>query len=169
MSRSRHLLLMVLAVLLPACGGGRSGVPDQASTEGEAPRTVNVTMRDDFIYEPARLEVTEGETIEFVVVNEGKNTHEFLVGDDKKQREYEQTMRQGGHDEHAMEVTGVRVEPGGERSFVFKVPKAAGKLLFGCHEPGHYEGGMRGEFIYSRSSPAGGGSESEPSRDERHH
>jgi uncharacterized cupredoxin-like copper-binding protein len=127
-------------------------------------------MRDPFTYEPARLEVTEGETIEFVVINEGGIRHEFLIGDDKKQQEYEQGMRQGGHEEHGNESNGVSVEPGAEKSFVFTVPKSDGPLLFGCHEPGHYQGGMRGEFVYSQGTqPAPKSEQNTTPQQEEHH
>ena len=126
-------------------------------------------MRDPFTYEPARLEVMEGERIEFVVINEGRIRHEFLIGDDEKQQEYEQAMRQGGHEEHGEESNGVSVEPGAEKSFVFTVPKSEGALLFGCHEPGHYEGGMRGEFVYSQASPATKSEQNASPQEEGHH
>lgn len=146
---------MTVLLMLGACGGGGEKSASEDSGAGEPPsRTIRVIMRDDFTYDPANLQVKEGERIEFVVVNEGGNRHELLIGDSSKQQEYEQDMRRGGHERHGDKVTGVNVEPGAEKSFVFTVPKAKGNLLFGCHEPGHYEAGMRGELVYSQSAPA---------------
>ena len=37
---------------------------------------------------------------------------------------------------------GMAVEPGETESFEYTFPDATAPLLAGCHEPGHYEGGM---------------------------
>jgi uncharacterized cupredoxin-like copper-binding protein len=132
---------VLLCLVLAACGGATS-----------TSRTVRVTMLDDFKYDPAKVEVTEGETIKFVVVNQGQNEHEFLIGDEQTQQEYEESMDDANHGEHGMDVTGVSVEPGAQESFEFVVPKPAGKLLYGCHVTGHYRSGMRGELVYSTAS-----------------
>lgn len=169
-TQSRIGLFFVILILLGGCGGRGESTTEEGSGPTKASRSLTVTMRDPFAYEPASLEVMEGETIEFVVVNEGRNRHEFLIGDEKKQQEYEEAMRQGGHEGHGQESNGVSVEPGREKSFVFTVPRAEGPLLFGCHEPGHYQGGMRGEFVYSQASPGAPKSEQNASpQREGHH
>lgn len=66
--------------------------------------------------------------------------HEFYIGDEEAQAEHEQEMQAGGmtHDEPA----GISVPPGEtkELTFTFAEP---GETLAGCHEPGHYAGGMK--------------------------
>jgi uncharacterized cupredoxin-like copper-binding protein len=158
-----------MVIVLGACGGGDTATEEGSDGGDKASRSVMVTMRDDLTYEPARIEVREGESIKFVVVNKGGNRHEFLIGDENKQQEYEQAMRQGGHEKHGHEAPGVNVEPGKEKSFVFTVPRAEGRLFFGCHEPGHYQGGMKGEFVFSQAPPAPGSQQEASPREERHH
>jgi uncharacterized cupredoxin-like copper-binding protein len=48
----------------------------------------------------------------------------------------------GGHSAHGGSDDALTVEPGktGELQHTFD---AAGETLIGCHEPGHYEAGMR--------------------------
>src|SRR3546814_6855948 len=52
------------------------GRPAKAS---EAKRTVTVVMRDN-LYEPEAIVVQAGETVRFVVENEGSLVHEFNIG-----------------------------------------------------------------------------------------
>ena len=168
--KSRLGFLLLMMVFVMACGREGEDGGQKGDTQGNASRTVRVTMRDDFSYEPKRIEVAGGETIRFVVFNAGSNRHEFLMGDANKQEEYEREMREGGHEKHGRDTSGVNVEPGAEKSFVFTVPGGERKLLFGCHEPGHYQAGMRGEFVYTRSEPEAGKAEHESSPEsEVHH
>ena len=62
-----------------AHGGGHgasSGEPGKAS---EASRTITVEMYDNY-YEPEEITVEPGETVRFVVKNEGSLVHEFNIG-----------------------------------------------------------------------------------------
>jgi uncharacterized cupredoxin-like copper-binding protein len=105
-------------------------------------------MRDDNTYEPPEIEVDVGETVRFVVVNAGKLQHEFLIGTLVQHQEHETQMAEGGeHAGHGEELPGLIVAPGGEKDFVYTFP-ARKELLFACHEAGHFEGGMKGEFRY---------------------
>ncbi len=103
-------------------------------------RTIEVTMTDDLRYDPAAISVTAGETVRFVVHNEGAAVHEFLIGTEEEQAAFEAEMSDGHGDGHGDEA-GVSVAPGaaGEFTYTFDEP---GELLIGCHEPGHYDGGM---------------------------
>src|SRR5665213_3528995 len=56
-------------------------------------RTIKVTMREEgkkMLFDPARIEVRQGEQIHFVLFNEGTEDHEFLlatVAENKKHGE----------------------------------------------------------------------------------
>lgn len=104
-----------------------------------------VYMRDNH-FEPDRISVRSGQTIKFKFINRGRNEHEAFIGGSSEQREHESAMKEGtemsGHDMHDGSMTdGLTLKPGasGELSHTFS---DAGTVLIGCHEPGHYGGGM---------------------------
>jgi uncharacterized cupredoxin-like copper-binding protein len=157
------LMLVVLpfAILLAACGGddptresqesGHGGhemdMGDQSFAFGEpgvetkADRSIDITALDSLKFDPETLEVRSGETITFVVSNVGKNVHEFVLGDERYQEEHAAEMSGGEH-----MVTGpnqVVIPPGATVSLTWTFTES-GEVLYGCHEPGHYEGGMFG-------------------------
>ena len=94
-------------------------------------------MTDDLRFDPSHIDVRVGETVRFELINSGQVVHEFLIGDEEEQAEYAREMGEGGHGAHSDES----VEPGGRSTIEYTFAEA-GELLAGCHEPGHYEGGM---------------------------
>ena len=124
--------MLLLVVGLTACSGG----------ETDDVRTIDVTMTDDLRYTPDELSVSAGETVRFVIRNAGASVHEFLVGTAEEQAVFAQEMADGHGGGHADDA-GVSVDPAemAEFSYTFDVP---GDVLIGCHEPGHYDGGMVG-------------------------
>ncbi|MEX2556083.1 MAG: plastocyanin/azurin family copper-binding protein [Actinomycetota bacterium] len=123
---------------LAACGGGTDAGP----TSGGEVRTVEVRALDTLRFEPASLSVTKGEKIRFVVTNSGKIDHEFVVGDEETQMAHED---QSGEMDHmaAESLAALDLKPGETKEATVTFDEA-GKVLFGCHEPGHYNGGMVG-------------------------
>jgi len=127
---------LLLVALAAACGGhGGHG--------GQAGRTVSIGMRD-IAFEPDRLEVKAGETIEFVFRNTGQAEHEAVIGDEKLQESQEgdgPSGHAGGHkgSEHVPRVV---LSPGrtGKLSYTFDKP---GNLFIGCHVPTHWDAGMK--------------------------
>lgn len=133
--------VFLLAFIVTACA--------RPSEESVTPdRTVKVFMRDDNTYDPPEIEVSAGETVAFEVTNEGALVHELLIGDEDEQLRYAEQMEHGDHEGHGSSVPGVVVEPGKREIFTYAVPPDKGRLYFGCHQPGHYEAGMRGELKY---------------------
>ena len=146
-----------LVLVMGACGsddGGGTGAGDapaasdagsfgEAAAAGEADRTVKVDALDDLSFEPASVTVEAGETINFVVTNEGKAPHEFVIGDREYQDEHEQSMEHGGG--HGGEDLGnvIELPPGATEEIAWTFTDA-GEVLFACHVEGHYEGGMVG-------------------------
>lgn len=133
--------LSVLSSLVSACA-------HPSETTAAADRKVTVFMRDDNSYEPKEIEVRSGETIAFEVTNHGNVVHELLIGSEAEQREYAEGMEEEGHEGHNSAVPGVVLEPGENETFTYVVPARKEKLFFGCHQPGHYQAGMRGELKY---------------------
>lgn len=132
------------AVALAACGGGGGSVPPSptgAATEGGV-RTVEIAALDTLRFEPDRITVEVGETVRFVVTNEGQALHDFFVGTEEEQMAHEQEMAEMGGMDHGS-TEGLVLGPGetGELTVTFDEP---GEILFACHQPGHYAAGMVG-------------------------
>lgn len=97
-------------------------------------------MTDALRFEPDAFNVALGETVRFEVTNGGAIRHEFFIGDADAQADHEAEMvAMGGmlHDEE----NGIAVDPG-QSKVLEHTFATAGSLLIGCHEPGHYDGGM---------------------------
>ena len=136
-------VVVAMAVTLAACGGG----DDAATPDGdERRRTVDVEMVD-VAFEPAKLEVARGETVRFRFTNNGKVAHDAFIGDSDAQADHEADMREGGdgghgggHGDDAEDA--ITVDPGDSGELVYTFAEA-GTVEVGCHQPGHYAGGMR--------------------------
>ena len=153
--RSLALSCTFILVLLGACADSDDGQHaghtsgDEAYTFGEAgdagdaDRTIEIAATDPLEFSPEEIEAESGETITFVVTNEGSQEHEFTIGDESYHESY---GTEGGETHHGS--NGVHLLPGetGELTWTFS---GAGKLLFACHVNGHYEGGMVGEINLS--------------------
>lgn len=135
-------VLAGIALVAAACGGDSDTTP----SGGAADRTIEVDMVD-IAFEPDTIDVTRGETVRFVFTNAGEVAHDAFIGDHDAQADHEAEMRDadddahgGGHGDDADDA--VTVEPGetGELTYTFD---DAGTLEVGCHQPGHYEGGMK--------------------------
>ena len=130
----RVLAMLFIAVAIVACSSNDNG------SGGGDPRTIEVRMSDDLRFDPATIDVEPGETVRFELTNEGEAVHEFLIGDEAAQAEFEEEMA-GGEGHHDTDA-GMAVDPGQTETFEYTFPDTAGELLAGCHEPGHYDGGM---------------------------
>lgn len=84
--------------------------------------------------------------VTFVVQNKGKAEHEFVLGDADYQEQHEGDM-QGGHGMSRVR-NAVTAGPGETAELTWCFDES-GDLLFGCHEPGHYDGGMVGQITVS--------------------
>lgn len=119
------------------------GEPAEAA---EADREIEVVAKDDFSYEPPVIEVAVGETVRFVVTNEGKIVHEFVLGDEEFQDEHEQEMAE--MDEHMVHdgPYAVDLDPDETKELTWRFTNE-GEFLYACHEPGHYDAGMIGTIV----------------------
>lgn len=165
--RARWLVAVAAAALvLAACGGGDGSTGsaedgmDSQMDEGmgslgddteidfgqpgdpaDAGRKIQIEALDSLEFDPARVEIEEGEVVTFVVANVGKMIHEFTLGDEDSPMAHEEQMSMDGMGKD--ESYSVSLDPG-ETKQVTWVFNTAGEFFFGCHQPGHYEGGMVG-------------------------
>ncbi len=105
-------------------------------------RTITVDMGDDMRFSPSRIVVKRGETIRFVVRNNGQARHEMVLGTRAALKEHAALMRRFPEMEHA-DPNQVTVEPGKTGELVWRFTKG-GTVEFACLQPGHFEAGMRG-------------------------
>lgn len=142
--------------------GSNIGQPGEAS---EASRTIEVSLYDNY-FEPEDISVKAGETVRFVVKNEGVFVHEFNIGTaamhDAHQEEMMMMMQHGmlepdrindnmDMDGHTMEhddPNSVLLEPGESAEIVWNFTEAT-DLEFACNVPGHYQAGMMGQFRFN--------------------
>jgi len=151
--KSIHVLATIASagVVAAACrDNGPAAAPATTPGSGDnaRARTVEVEMRDIAFF-PDAVEVQAGETVRFVFTNAGAVVHDAVVGDEAAQDEHETDMQtemsedSGGMD-HADndDESALTVQPGdtGELTHTFA---EGDELLIGCHEPGHYDAGMK--------------------------
>src|SRR5258706_14554530 len=116
---------------------GREGNPKKAT------RTVRVSMADTMRFTPSEGKIKRGETIRFVVRNDGKLMHEMVIGTMADLKQHAELMKKHpamAHEEPHM----AHVAPAKTETLVWQFTKA-GTFHFGCLEPGHFEAGMIGK------------------------
>jgi uncharacterized cupredoxin-like copper-binding protein len=138
----------------------------------EAPRDIVITMTDQLRFDPEEIVVMAGETVRFVLDNPTAAAHDFTLGDLEAQELHNAQMAAGmthdddadhddemadddaDHDDemaddgHGEAGAGglpapVTIAPG-DSVTVLATFEEPGEVLIGCHQPGHWEAGMRG-------------------------
>ncbi len=138
-------ILTISVMLLAACESARTPVPvieehqehsaehDDTDNESgefiEGAREIRI-VATEWSFEPATIELTAGEAVNIVLVNEGAIEHEV---------EFEGL----GLHLHALP---------GESARGVLTPEVAGDFELGCHLPGHYEVGMKGKVHVEEAS-----------------
>ncbi|HEX2058637.1 MAG TPA: cupredoxin family protein [Actinomycetota bacterium] len=164
----RAVAAVATALLLASCGGDDDGGVQPHSHEHDhshemagadatefsfgapgdpssATRTIEVTTNDPYRFDPAALEVESGETVTFVVTNEGEEDHEFVLGDVAYQEQHKEDMAAGAMHHEGNAVT---VAPGDTEELTWTFP-SQGDVLYACHVGGHYDAGMVGAITIS--------------------
>ena len=106
-------------------------------------RTVEFRMTDNMRFTPDKLEVKQGETVKFVLRNNGAVLHEFVLGTKKELDEHAALMVKFPtmeHDEPYM----AHVAPGKTGEIIWTFNRA-GDFDFACLIAGHYAAGMVGK------------------------
>ncbi len=137
----------------------------------QAERTVKITLGDMY-YKPASVQVKAGETVRFVLKNDGSLLHEFSLGDAAMHAEHQkkmlmmqqmgmlgkngiqpmdhlkmgQNMAGMGHGKMTHnDPNSVMIAPGKTAELTWTFSKATA-LEFACNLPGHYQAGMVGKL-----------------------
>ena len=104
--------------------------------------TIKHDMKDSMRFTPDFAHVKLGDTVRFVVHNDGKVMHEFVIGTKKENQAHAELMKKFPgmeHDEPYM----AHVPPGKTAEIVWTFNRP-GEFEFGCLIAGHYEAGMKG-------------------------
>lgn len=165
---ARFVLPLLCALSLPALADQSHHTFGKSAKAADADRTVEITLGDMY-YEPASVQVKAGETVRFVLKNEGALLHEFSLGDAAMHAEHQKhmlMMQQMGmltptamqhdmskmdHSQHDMsgmahdDPNTVMLEPGQSAELTWTFSQSTG-LEFACNIPGHYQAGMVGNI-----------------------
>lgn len=141
---------------------GRPGKAENVS------RTIEVRMGEMY-FSPAVISVAAGETVRFVVINEGEAVHELNLGTMETWKSHVVEM-QRMMDSGVMEVdrlnhdlmqqsgmmhsdsNSVLLEPGEDAEIVWEFPEEAVEMGIACNVPGHRESGMIGQITFGGES-----------------
>ncbi|SDT32949.1 MULTISPECIES: cupredoxin domain-containing protein [Pseudomonas] len=151
--------LVISSVAIASPGQGNAGRPGDITT---IDRTIEVKIGDMFFL-PGSIEVKAGETVRFLLKNDGALLHEFNIGSPESHVAHQKEMAamfqsgalssSGAHGMEAMghmggmkhdDANSVLVEPGATAELVWRFSKA-NDLEFACNVPGHYQSGMLGK------------------------
>ena len=144
-------------------GDGHAAMMGQPGDPAKADRVVEVSMTE-MAFDPSNIEIMEGETITFVVSNDGEFVHEFNLGTEKMWQghldEMMKMMDTGmmtvdkiNHDKMMQagmmhdDANSVLLEPGQKAKVTWTFGEKT-ELGFACNVPGHRESGMVGEISF---------------------
>jgi uncharacterized cupredoxin-like copper-binding protein len=116
---------------------GQEGNPKKVA------RTINVDMTDNMRFTPSDVTVKRGETVKFVVHNDGRVLHEMVLGTKEAIAEHAELMKRFPEMEHA-DANMAHVKPGKAGEIIWQFTKP-GDFEFACLQPGHFEAGMVGK------------------------
>ena len=109
---------------------------------------LSVIMRLKSVYcirgDSDNISIKQGETIKFVVANQGKILHEMVIGTLKGLQEHAEMMKQMPGMQHS-DPSMVSVKPSNTGEIVWTFNKS-GQFDFACLQPGHSEAGMKGRL-----------------------
>ena len=129
--------------------GGEETAIGKPGVAAKAKRTITIEMTDNMRYTPAEIQVKQGETVRFIVKNQGQIKHEMSLGTEKELLEHLEQMKKFPNMEHD-EPGKVTLAPGKQGEIVWHFTKA-GMVNFACLMPGHFEGGMKGVVKVGKS------------------
>jgi putative spermidine/putrescine transport system substrate-binding protein len=122
----------------------------QPGNPKEATRTINVTMNDSMRFNPDHIQVKQGETIKFVLQNDGKLRHELVLGEPDALRRHAAMMLQMPDMQHSGPNM-ASLAPGEHGQMVWRFSRP-GSVAFACLQPGHMEAGMKGSVAVAAAA-----------------
>lgn len=173
--RTAALILPLLwaAAAVPSYSSADSGHPHehahahafdfgQPAPAEQANRRIEVLL-DEMTFQPQRIQIESGDTVLFVVKNQGQLLHEFNLGSAQMHAEHQTEMakmlqtgqltptgidHEAMHADNAMshdDPNSVLVEPGDTAQLAWHFTQP-GTIEFACNVPGHYALGMVGKI-----------------------
>lgn len=133
-------------------GDAHEETDHEASVDpGDADRVVEIVMTD-FAFAPAPVTVAAGETVKFMVKNEGVIEHEFRLTTQHAADEHIASGHEG-HDEggggHGHDEIVLLVQPGETGTVDVAFHEAGEFEIVACLIPGHFEAGMKATVEYA--------------------
>jgi uncharacterized cupredoxin-like copper-binding protein len=120
-----------------------------ASDSSKVTRVINLSMRDNMRFSQDKISIKQGETIKFVITNQGKVLHEMVIGTLKDLQDHAEMMRQMPNMQHD-DLNMTRVKPSATGEIIWTFNKS-GQFDFACLQPGHIEAGMKGKLVVANS------------------
>jgi len=124
--------------------GSHEAAAGQPGNPANVSRTIKVTMDDTMRFTPNQLNFKAGETVRFVVRNDGKIRHEMVIGSVAELKEHAQMMRNNPTMQHT-DSNMITLAPGESGDVIWQFDKS-GSFDFACLVPGHLEAGMSGKI-----------------------
>ncbi|WXL24071.1 cupredoxin family protein [Ectopseudomonas mendocina] len=126
-----------------------AGVPVQkawgmAGDTEKVERTIEIKMDDRMRFSPDHIAIKQGETIRFVLPNDGQVQHEFVLGEKALLDKFADDVVKGKGMLHG--ETGMAHVAPGERGEVVWTFNRVGEFDFACLIAGHYQSGMVGKI-----------------------
>ena len=110
----------------------------------KAARPIKLAMGDDMRFLPNSIDVKQGETIKFIVINNGKLKHEMVIGTRNELQEHAALMKKFPEMEHDAPYM-AHTAPGKSAEIVWTFNRL-GEFDFACLMAGHFEAGMVGKI-----------------------
>lgn len=141
-------LSCMLLAILAACGGSSPSSTNTAANATPKEQTIKIPIGDFYVHSP-QTKFTTGVLYHFVVTNEGKHHHDFLI----MHPMLTETMIMDDVYKHALTFI-YNIAPGETKTlnFTFDHTAPAGMLDFDCHYGGHFEAGMHQDIVVNAPS-----------------
>jgi uncharacterized cupredoxin-like copper-binding protein len=110
--------------------------------ETKVSRTIEIDTYDNMQFVPNKIEIKVGETIKFIIVNKGKEIHEFMLGSAEELDDHGRMMQENPTDIHSHDNS-IVVEVGRTKNIIWEFNKE-GNMYFACLLPGHSEAEVKG-------------------------
>ena len=107
-------------------------------------QVITLTMNDSMRFTPSAITVKQGETVQFIVKNQGKQMHEMVIGTKKELDAHAALMVKFPNMEHD-EPYMAHVASGKSQNLIWTFNRA-GEFDFACLIAGHYQAGMVGKI-----------------------
>ena len=145
--KARILILLTAvtaacAVLASGCGPDPDDGPNAVPTFADGNQVIDVAMVD-LAFDPATVTITAGQTVHLWFHNDGTVIHDAIIGDAAVQDDQAAAMAAGGVALQGPRAPETLILKPGESGSLTYTAAASGTLIIGCHQPGHWEAGMK--------------------------